>query len=115
MSEPTTTRLAGEYRLALFKLRQAITNGESAEALLDHVQDLADELMRGTGPLVEVPLSVAQAELEAERARENAPLGDFVRLDLPSDTDVSGLIKDNEPHLSGLRDNRQHPELARAG
>jgi hypothetical protein len=115
MSEPTTTRLAGEYRFALFQLRRAITNGESPEAVLDRVQDLADELMRGTAPLVQVPLSVAHAELEAERAREGAPLGDFVRLELPSDTDVSGLLTDDEPQLSGLRDNRQNLELAQAG
>ncbi len=37
-------------------------------------------------------------------------------LDLPSDTDVSGLIADDEPHLSGFRDQRNHElELAHAG
>lgn len=101
-----TTRLAERYRAALYALRRDIvrhSSTETAELLLDRVQDLANELMRNTAPLVQVPLSVAQAELEAERAREGEPLGDFVQ--------ISGLLDDTEPMTSALRDNRQ-PEHA---
>jgi hypothetical protein len=114
MKELMTSRLAERYRAALFALRRDIvrhSSHDTAELLLGRVQDLADELMRNTQPLVQVPLSVAQRELEDERAREGAPLGDFVSLELPSDTDVSGLLSDSEPIHSGLRDMR-HPEHA---
>ncbi len=70
MAEPTTTQLSERYRAALSALRRDIvrhSSNETAELLLDRIQDLADELMRGTAPLVEVPLSVAEQELAEER------------------------------------------------
>lgn len=90
MSDQATTRLADPYRAALQTLRRDImlmTNEPVTAVLLDRVQDVADELMRGTAPLVQVPLSEA--------------------LELPSDADVSGLLSDQEPTFSAARDNRQ--------
>lgn len=118
MSAEVTTRLAEPFRATLAALRRDIstmTDAPTATVLLDRVQDLADELIRGTAPLVQVPLSAA--ELEATRAREGMPLGDFVRLpdtdtDLPSDTDVSGLVEDTEPVFSAARDNRSERDVA---
>jgi hypothetical protein len=80
----TSTKLAPEYRFALFSLRAAIVNStdeRTAELLLNRVQDLADQLMRGTAPLVEVPLATIQAEYEAEKIARGEPLGALVRLE----------------------------------
>jgi hypothetical protein len=88
-----TTRIAPQYAAALKALRRDIGNDVAgtinpakAQLLLDRVQDLADELMRGTAPLVQV----AVGELE-----------------LPSDVDVGGLLDDSEPMLSSMRDQRR--------
>lgn len=99
MSEQLTTRMAPRFASQLSTLRaglSALSNEDERRALLERFERLAYDLSNGYPVLEQVPLSVAQAELEAERA-----------LELPSDTDVSGLLDDSESTFSGLRDNRE--------
>lgn len=99
-TEQYSTRLAEPFRATLAALRRDIstmTDAPTAAVLLDRVQDLADELIRGTAPLVQVPLSAA--ELEAARAREGMPLGDFVRT---TDSDLEA--KRNDAGITALLD-----------
>lgn len=60
----TTTRLRGVYVDRLAILRASIldlTDDSVRDVLLDRVQDLADELVRGTAPLEELTLDQALA------------------------------------------------------
>ena len=77
MSEPTSTRLNSDYRDALSVLRGAVldlTEDTVREIILEHIDGLADLLVRGVEPLVQMPLSEAQAESDAEHlsAKESA-------------------------------------------
>lgn len=119
MTEQFTTRMTKRFARQIAVLRAGIEAMEDVNeraAILDRFETLASDLAMGFPVLEQVPRDVATAELEAARAREGLPLGDFVSLELPSDTDVSGLLADDEPQHSGFRDQRNHElEPAHAG
>lgn len=119
MTDQFTTRMSKRFARQIAVLRagiESMSDASERDAILSRFETLANDLAQGFPVLERVSLQQAQAELELERAREGRPLGDFVSLELPSDTDVAGLIEGSEPLTSGLRDTRQHePELAHAG
>jgi hypothetical protein len=114
MTEQFTTRMTKRFSRQIAVLRagiEAMDDANERSAILDRFEKLASDLAMGFPVLEQVPRDVAAAELAAERARE----GDLVRLELPSDADITGLLNDTERLTSSFRDNRNHePETAHA-
>jgi hypothetical protein len=112
VSEPTTSRVSSRYRNSIEALRgsiYALTEGSARDVLLDQLDDLAGLIGMGFAPLEEVPLSVAVAELDAERARARAEqeAWDAERLAAArSEAGIASLLDDTAGVANSDRDHR---------